>query len=429
MPPTNGLDLGCLTKKSLEARLRGLLALGPRFTGTAAEGQARRYVLAALSNIGLPAQELAYDYVGWALSETPRFKATAPDRKTFDAMAFIHSSGTPARGLRGRLQYLGHHWVIGCFDWMKFAVLDDNDELIGYVSARPDGPPIPQPLDHQSAIVPHFIVGSDAYELLGNWADAGMTIKIEGTLNSRQGDRASSANIIASYRPEGGPPFRIVVSAHLDSMWGAPGSNDNGGGAVGVLALAHAVTQSPLPVAIDFVWFTGEESNLLGSRAYVSSLGDADLAQIRLLMNLDGIAEAGEQLHIWSGNENLEYQVLQCLRDYPARHDRKTRHVYTFPPRPGMDHVPFYERGLTDMVSFTGFEMVNYHTTQDVYYEPQGSNLEYAVGLAWHLLRNVSTDKSGPVFRGRSQLRTFAEIESNLQSVGARSRPLANHRR
>jgi Zn-dependent M28 family amino/carboxypeptidase len=201
-------------------------------------------------------------------------------------------------------------------------------------------------------------------------------------------------------------------------MWGAPGANDNGGGSAAVLALARAASESPLPFAIDFIWFTGEESNMLGSRAYVDGLSDAELKEIRLLLNLDGIAEAGDQLHIWPGNENVEYQILQCLREYPPRRDRKTRHIYTFPPRPGMDHVPFYERGVTDMVSFTGFEMVNYHTARDVFHPEQGPNLEYATRLAWHLLQNVSADPSGPIFRDRLQLQTFAAAEVGIGLPG-----------
>jgi hypothetical protein len=405
-----GTEPQSLTEQSLVSDWLGLLELGPRFLGSVAESRARGYLLEKLSGLPLAVREQSYEFAGWELVERVRLTITAPTRQDVEAMAFIHCAHTPVEGLRGRLQFLGYHWVIRCFDWMRFAILNDDDKLIGYLSARPDGPAIPQSLDRDNAVVPHFIVGSQAYDQLSQWVNDGTEVAIEGTINCRDGERGESANIVASHEPLTVAPFRVVVCAHLDSMWTCPGANDNGGGVTAVLALARAVCEAPLAFAVDFLFFTGEEWDLLGSRAYVASLTEEDISQIRLVINLDGIAETGEALQIWSGSENLEYQVIQCVQDYARPQGHSIRHTYTFPPRLGSDHVPFHERGR-NVVAFTGFEMVRYHTRADVFRPELGRNLEYVTRLIWHLLRCIGTDVEGPIFRNRVELMTVRDLE------------------
>ncbi|NPV77549.1 MAG: Zn-dependent exopeptidase M28 [Anaerolineae bacterium] len=84
----------------------------------------------------------------------------------------------------------------------------------------------------------------------------------------------------------------IVLSAHLDSvvvregnaLEAAPGANDN---AVGVAALMEAARLFPayrFERTIRLIWFTGEESNAAGSRAYVQ---DHPTDNIVAMLNLD----------------------------------------------------------------------------------------------------------------------------------------------
>ncbi|MBZ0170742.1 MAG: M20/M25/M40 family metallo-hydrolase, partial [Phycisphaerales bacterium] len=86
---------------------------------------------------------------------------------------------------------------------------------------------------------------------------------------------------------------RVVVgSAHLDS-WDGPqsmGTTDNGTGSSVVLEAARLLTQAGARPkrTIRFILWTGEEQGLWGSRKYVESLSEEDLAKISAVFVDDG---------------------------------------------------------------------------------------------------------------------------------------------
>ena len=87
-------------------------------------------------------------------------------------------------------------------------------------------------------------------------------------------------NVIAETR--GGDPNKvIVVGAHLDSVGTGPGSNDNGSGSAAILEIAEQLRGVYPKNKIRFIWFSAEESGLLGSEAYVASLPRASAARSR----------------------------------------------------------------------------------------------------------------------------------------------------
>jgi hypothetical protein len=96
---------------------------------------------------------------------------------------------------------------------------------------------------------------------------------------------------IAEIKGTDKPDEVVVVCGHLDS-WNGPGSQgatDNGTGsmvaleAARILAAAHARPRR----TIRFCLWTGEEQGLLGSKAYVKSLGDA-VNRVSVCLNDDG---------------------------------------------------------------------------------------------------------------------------------------------
>src|SRR5690606_19360173 len=87
----------------------------------------------------------------------------------------------------------------------------------------------------------------------------------------------TSTNVVAE-RPGTDPSEVLVLGAHLDSVPAGPGVNDNGSGVAALLALAEAWGASGVatgPTVRIGLW-GGEELGLLGSKAYVSSLGAQD---------------------------------------------------------------------------------------------------------------------------------------------------------
>ena len=130
---------------------------------------------------------------------------------------------------------------------------------------------------------------------------ATLTVDLERT-------RGSGANVVGVLPAADGsvaPPY-VAVGAHYDhlGMGGSgslnphgpaavhPGADDNASGTAAVLALARAVSEAPLarPVLIGF--WSGEESGLLGSRAFIRN--EVSPSELVAYINLDMVGRLEE---------------------------------------------------------------------------------------------------------------------------------------
>lgn len=70
-----------------------------------------------------------------------------------------------------------------------------------------------------------------------------------------------------------GPGERLLVGAHLDTVPGSPGANDNGSGLAGLIEVARALVEDPVPRPVDIAAFQLEEfqgtTYRVGSRRFV----------------------------------------------------------------------------------------------------------------------------------------------------------------
>ena len=130
---------------------------------------------------------------------------------------------------------------------------------------------------------------------------ATLTVDLERT-------RGTGANVVGVLPAADGsvaPPY-VAVGAHYDhlGMGGSgslnphgpaavhPGADDNASGTAAVLALARAVSEAPLarPVLIGF--WSGEESGLLGSRAFIRN--EVSPSELVAYINLDMVGRLEE---------------------------------------------------------------------------------------------------------------------------------------
>jgi hypothetical protein len=116
-------------------------------------------------------------------------------------------------------------------------------------------------------------------------------------------ESVSTQNVVGIW--EGGDPVLkneyVAIGAHYDHVGiGTPvsgdaiynGADDDGSGTVAVLAMAEAFAHSPRPKrSIIFVWHTGEEKGLWGSR-YFTEYPTVPLNQIVTQLNLDMIGRS-----------------------------------------------------------------------------------------------------------------------------------------
>lgn len=113
-----------------------------------------------------------------------------------------------------------------------------------------------------------------------------------------------SRNILAQTKT-GGTGDVILVGAHLDSIGGGPGINDNGSGVAAVLETALQLGSSPqIANAVRFAFWGSEEIGLEGSRAYVRGLSSDQLDDIALYLNFDMLGSPNAGYFTYDGDQS-----------------------------------------------------------------------------------------------------------------------------
>ena len=101
----------------------------------------------------------------------------------------------------------------------------------------------------------------------------------------------SGRNVVGTILGTTHPDEIVLLTAHLDDMPGstlAPGADDNASGSVGVLFAAEILRAYRFERTLKFVFFTGEEQGLLGSKYYATKAYAAG-ENIVAVCNLDMI--------------------------------------------------------------------------------------------------------------------------------------------
>jgi Zn-dependent M28 family amino/carboxypeptidase len=100
-------------------------------------------------------------------------------------------------------------------------------------------------------------------------------------------------------------PDNVVMSgAHLDSVAAGPGINDNGSGSAALLETALQMAKVKPVNTVRYAWWGAEEAGLLGSRAYVAELSEAERDRIALYLNYDMVGSPNYVLMTYDANES-----------------------------------------------------------------------------------------------------------------------------
>ena len=115
----------------------------------------------------------------------------------------------------------------------------------------------------------------------------------------------TTRNVIAE-TPGGDPNQVVVVGAHLDSVPRGAGINDNGSGSAGILEIAEQLAARGFDNRnkVRFAWWSAEEFGLLGSRAYVADLPQAERDRIALNLNFDMIGSPNYARFVYDGDNS-----------------------------------------------------------------------------------------------------------------------------
>lgn len=198
-----------------------------------------------------------------------------------------------------------------------------------------------------------------------NWSDSG----------------SSGRNVIGELPGTSKPTEIVLITAHLDDMPSgtlAPGADDNASGSVGVMIAADVLSAYAFERTVRFVFFTGEEQDLLGSYAYAEAAYAAN-ENIVAVYNLDMIAwdnEGGPVLRLhtrpssnsgYAGDLALAQLLIEVINNYGL--SSSLTPVTTKDGDNASDHASFWDVGYAAVFmiedDYDDFNEDNYHTRND----------------------------------------------------------------
>jgi hypothetical protein len=131
---------------------------------------------------------------------------------------------------------------------------------------------------------------------------------------SADSEAGSTQNVIAEIGPSHGPV--TMAGAHLDSVPGGPGVNDNGSGVATLLEVARTFGPRP-PGRVRLGFWGAEEEGLIGSQHYVRSLARAERREIAGYLNFDMLGSPNAVPAVYSDGDARLGRLLR--RVYPGR--------------------------------------------------------------------------------------------------------------
>jgi hypothetical protein len=185
---------------------------------------------------------------------------------------------------------------------------------------------------------------------------------------------ATSHNLVADRLGSAQEPRDLVlVTAHLDSVnlasgvgAAAPGADDNGSGAAGVLEIGRVLAQHDGAHDLRLILFGGEEQGLFGSSQYVAGLPATERARIRAVVNMDMVAtlNTADPTVLLEGGA-VSQPLMGELADAAATYTSLT--VETSLDPFASDHVPFINAAIPAVLTIEGADRANgnIHTAND----------------------------------------------------------------
>lgn len=281
--------------------------------------------------------------------------------------------------------------------------------LTGCASAQPDAPELsraslpvartsPGPADHSAGDHDKGVtqtLGSSAEDRLGRFRNrramkhvrhlAGrIGIRVRGTRGERRGisyvagklralgyrvdiqkfrvEGDTSHNVVAHWPKTRSSPF--VVGAHIDTVAGSPGANDNASGIAVMLENARIFAGTPQARWLEFVAFGSEEyggngRHHIGSTVYVNRLSNRQERRAPGMVSVDMVADGWPLIAGTAGigPPRVARTIERILDKAGIAVDYKTTCDCS-------DNGPFERAGIPAAFMWSGFEP-NYHDRSD----------------------------------------------------------------
>lgn len=217
--------------------------------------------------------------------------------------------------------------------------------------------------------------------------------KLDMTIMSQFVPKFQAENVIGYVTGTEHPDSFIVITAHYDHLGKMgnkalfPGASDNASGTAMLLELAKHYAAEPAKYTMVFIAFAGEEAGLIGSAYFVNN-PLMPLAQIRFLLNIDIMGDAGNGISVVNGETHRdEFQVLAALNK-TADSGRVLPEIRQGGPAANSDHYHFTEKGVPAFFIFSMGGKGYYH---DIWDKAENVSLKNIPAVGSLIKRFIST--------------------------------------
>jgi hypothetical protein len=274
--------------------------IGPHPAGTPACARAAGIIKKEMER-SLPVVEFdRFKFERWELLGEPEFSLGGRRIETYPAFG---CEGTPPEGVDGILQKDRRGFVLvdpATGTTRATIAVSQYGRAITHFQKRTT-PPSP----------PSFGIGKQDVPLL----EKAVIDKTPARLKARVRfiPDSSGANIVG--RLPGKRPDEILIVAHADTVYCAPGGNDNTASVIVMLMLAHAAAGRAADHTLTFVATDAEEFGMLGAKHYGERrAADGTMKNIRCVANFDSLTY-GPNLWISSKDTDIKGMIAAIHRD------------------------------------------------------------------------------------------------------------------
>ena len=365
------------------SHVAALAALGPRVAGSAAERRAAEYVAAHLRSAGYHVQITDFPFPYFETRQVA-LEVTSPVRVRLSPRALAYSTGghvvatlvVAGRGLVEDFQEVDARGKVALVErgGITFLQKAENAARAGaraVVVYNHEPGPVVGTLT-RPAEIPAVTVsreeGLRLRELVGR-GPVVVSLVVDTLLETR-----ASWNVVGEL--PGRSAARVLLGAHVDSVEGSPGANDNASGVAAALEAARLLRSRPPAWTVEVAAFGAEEGGLFGSSAYARSHHARGLAA---MLNLDMVGAGGRLL---VGNTAADRRVVDAVL-----HSARELDISVEERRMGSsDHVSFERAGIPAAMLHRPGDP-HYHSPEDTPDRVRPQLLDAAVRLAAESLR------------------------------------------
>jgi aminopeptidase YwaD len=367
------------------AHVVALAALGPRVAGTETDRRATEYVAQSLRSFGYAVTTVPFRFPFFQTRRV-RLQVLSPKSIELNPRAMIYSAST-AGPITAPLVAAGkglERDFVGVEVFGKVALVERGEIPFAEKArnASEAGATALIVYNHEPGSVVGTLGSPSRIPVVSISREEGLVLRqmlrtgpVTVTLDVQTVNEERTAHNVVGAAGQG--KRKLVVGAHLDSVEGSPGANDNASGVAVVLEVARVLRAEGTPVGLEFVAFGAEELGLYGSQAYVRS------ERIRGtvgMVNLDMVG-VGERFLV--GNTGQDDRLVEITLEAARRIGVRLERF-----RLGSsDHVPF-ERAGRPVAFLHRPDDPNYHSPQDTPERVRSEFLEQAVRVVVAVARS-----------------------------------------